>query len=153
LDRFQKLPEKRYSFGMFRNTPKTRTVKRLFSRMLVIAILLPAGLSAKSAMEFCMMSMHDHHGMEMSGDMHDCCNSEASDNDPCPEISYCTCSFEDTGETEPFRVQQSPVKLALVSNPFLEPPVLPDDRIDRHQEKATNEPRAPLYLLYDTFLI
>jgi hypothetical protein len=137
---------------MLHKSSNIRVLARLLSLLTIAALLLPTGLNAKSALEFCMMNMHDHHAMEMSGEMHDCCNAEPDDDAHCPEMSYCTCSVEDTGETEPFRVLQSSVKLTVTPNPFLEPPVLPDDRIDRHRQMDADEHHPPLYLLYDTFL-
>jgi len=131
--------------------------------LLLIAFLIPSGLQAKQLVDFCMMEMHNHDGMEMADD-HSCCTEEAptqhdshkkSAHDcESDEAQICACELD----LSYFEVTD----WVLVSNEFtaylpkqihLKPLLSSDESIHQDQSRHIHEHSPPIWLVYDTLLL
>ena len=131
--------------------------------LLLIAFLIPSGLQAKQLVDFCMMEMHHHDGMEMTDD-HSCCTEEAPthhDNHKksrhdceSDEAQICACELD----LSYFKVTE----WTLVTNEFtaylpkqfdLTPFTTADESIHQNQSKHLFEHSPPIWLMYDTLLL
>lgn len=131
--------------------------------LLLIAFLIPAGLQAKQLVDFCMMEMNHHEGMEMVDD-HSCCTEkETTHNDhkddsthshECESMGICACNtgqllLKNTDRT----IVSNEFSVILPQKTYLIPFITSDEPISFSNAHNLSQYKPPLWLMYDTFLM
>ncbi|MFO7799603.1 hypothetical protein [Rhodohalobacter sp.] len=131
--------------------------------LLLIAFLIPAGLQAKQLVDFCMMKMSHHDGMEMVDD-HSCCseketthhdhNDDSAHSNECESMGICACNngqllLKNTDRT----IVTNEFSVILPKKTYLTPFITSDEPIAFNNAHNLSQYKPPLWLMYDTFLM